>query len=107
MALDTDDIQQLGDLFEQQNKNLLEYMDKRFEAQRADILADTRAMIREELAAQLQLIRDDIADVKKRLDRFFAMESEDVKVAYMDIEELNGLKKKIVQLEQRVAVLEK
>jgi hypothetical protein len=67
----------------------------KLDEQRVGIMSDVRSL--------LQPIKDDLSDIKERLDELMKTEAEDVNQAIIEIE---SLKKKVRQLEQRLAVLE-
>lgn len=69
---------------------------------REEMRAVVHDEVRGELESALQPIKDDIAAIKVRLDRFFEMESGDIKAAY---KEINLLKKQINHLKMRLDAL--
>jgi DNA repair exonuclease SbcCD ATPase subunit len=92
MAFDKEQLQQLEMLFDRQRIELIGKMDE----QRSDIMADIRSL--------LQPIKDDLVDIKMRLDELTKTEADDIDEAIIEIE---ALKKKVKQLEHRLAVLER
>lgn len=70
------------------------------EAQRADIMRDTRALLEQELRP----IRDELASIKEKLEQLEKREDEDTLMMFREVE---LLKKKIKRLESRIAMLEK
>lgn len=83
MAFDKGELKQLDHL-----------LGSRFNEQRSLILLDVRTLLRP--------IINDLEDVKKQLGQIFQALSEDVAVAYKDIE---ALKKKVARMEREIAVL--
>lgn len=67
------------------------------------IREEVPVLVREEIRSELQPIREDLRAIKLRLDRFFEMESGDIKAAYLEID---SLKKQVKKLEHRIAALE-
>ena len=84
MAFDKEELKQLGELFDNQHSL---------------IVTDVKVLLEQELRP----IRDDLDWMKKRLDQLFKMVSEDIAVAYKEIE---SLKRTIKNLEKRVVALE-
>jgi len=83
MAFDKEELKQLDHLLE-----------ARLNEQRSLIMLDVRTLLRP--------IVDDLEDVKKQLGRIFQTLSEDVAVAYKDIE---VLKRKVTRMEREIAIL--
>lgn len=99
MSFDKEEIQQLEKLFDanwQKTEKALEIQwqktDEALDNQRSLIMFDVRSLIKEELDP-----------LKKQLDQLFKMSSEDIQVAYHDIE---TLKSQVKKHDMRITVLE-
>ena len=86
MAFDKEELQQLRDLLNDQH---------------SVVMLDAKILLQQELRP----LREDLELLKERMDQLFKMASEDVGVAYQEIESLkrsvNKLEKRIVALERR------
>lgn len=96
MAFDQKDIQQLESIFH----DFEGAFDRKLDQQRSAIVLDTKTLLQQELRP----IRRDLEYIKEQLDKLFKMESEDIQAAYGEIEEL---KEKVKELEQRITILER
>ncbi len=100
MAFEKDELQQLRTVVREEVRDELNIVRKEIR----DEFKVVRIDVHDQLYAALHPIKQDIVAIKDRLDRFFEMESGDIKAAYHEIE---LLKKHIKKLDQRIAHLER